>query len=165
MKKFLFLIILMVASTTAHAQQSTSAEVRMRMVEAKTKYMIRTLHITEQQQARFIEIYHRFNKSMRDLWSGERNANKADDVQAEAKRIKKRLANQKRAIEIQMATIDELAQVLDANQLSRFLDTEREIQQHVKARREQGAKTDQSTEQRRQSRSQGGMHKRTRTGN
>ncbi len=137
----------------------------MRMVEAKTKYMIRTLHITEQQQARFIEIYHRFNKSMRDLWSGERNANKADDVQAEAKRIKKRLANQKRAIEIQMATIDELAQVLDANQLSRFLDTEREIQQRVKARREQGAKTDQSTEQRRQSRSQGGMHKRTRTGN
>ncbi len=165
MRNYLFFIILLATSVTAFAQQSNSAEVRMRMVEAKTKYMIRTLHITEQQQARFIEIYHRYNKSMRDLWSGERNANKADDVQAEAKRIKKRLANQKRAIEIQMATIDELAQVLDANQLSRFLGTEREIQQRVKARREQGAKTDQSTEQRRQPRTQGGMRTRTRTGN
>ena len=33
------------------------------------------------------------------------------------------------------------------------------------ARREQGAKTDQSTEQRRQPRTQGGMRTRTRTGN
>ena len=164
MKKFWFLIILMVASTTAHAQQSTSAEVRMRMVEAKTKYMIRTLHITEQ-QAKFIEIYHRYNKNMRGLWSGNQDTKKTGNTQDEADRIKRRLANQKRAIEIQMATIDELAQVLNADQLSRFLDTEREIQQRVKTRREQGAKTDQSTEQRRQSRSQGGMHKRTRTGN
>ena len=164
MKKFLFLIILMVASTTAHAQQSTSAEVRMRMVEAKTKYMIRTLHITEQ-QAKFIEIYHRYNKNMRGLWSGNQDTKKTGNTQDEADRIKRRLANQKRAIEIQMATIDELAQVLNADQLSRFLDTEREIQQRVKARREQGAKTDQSTQGRRQSRSQGGMHKRTRTGN
>ncbi len=165
MKKFLFLIILMVASTTAHAHQSTSAEVRMRMVEAKTKYMIRTLHITKEQQAKFIEIYHRYNKNMRGLWSGNQDTKKTGNTQDEADRIKRRLANQKRAIEIQMATIDELAQVLNADQLSRFLDTEREIQQRVKARREQGAKTDQSTQGRRQSRSQGGMHKRTRTGN
>lgn len=135
MKKIILFAILLLSSLAVNAQQTTS-DARERLVEAKTRYMIRTLAITPAQQQRFTEIYRQYNKSMRGMWTNDNSSN-GNDVNAQAQLIKQRLSKQKRAIDIQMATIDELAQVLNADQLSRFLDTERKIQQRIKARREQ----------------------------
>lgn len=112
--------------------QEENTQARERLLEAKIDLMISTLDITAEQKQKFTEVYRRYNEKMRSQWSHAQPQHKSQDVKQEAERIKHRLNNQKKAIEVQLSFTEEFANILTAKQLRKLWEVERKLQSKVR---------------------------------
>ena len=134
MKKIIFLATFIILATSTIADDQQNKDLDERIFDARVKQMSLTLQLTEAQKARFVPIYQRYTTEMRKVLTSANHERQSEDAKQQAIIIKERLNRQKHAIDIQSKYIDEFAQVLDAKQLRRFLETERRISKKVKMR-------------------------------
>ena len=119
---------------TANDREAKRAELNEKLLNAKLEVLIKKLDITDAQKAQFTAIYTKYDNEVRATMSHQRPA-KSDDVKVVAEQLKSRLDQSKKAIDVQKKYVDEFAKVLNARQLSKFLFTEKQIQNKLNKRK------------------------------
>ena len=135
MKQMFLSIILMMAALTASAQTHRADSLNERLFDAKVREMVYRLRITDEQKPKFIPIYRRYTEEMIAAWGEHRRPTRPTTTEEAAAMQKRKMERQQRAQAIRIRYIDELATVLNAEQLNRFYDVESDIQKKLKARR------------------------------
>ena len=128
---------MMLAILTASAQTTHRTDtINERLFEAKVRELVYQLKITDEQKVRFVPIYRRFQEEMIAAWGERQRPTRPETPQEAAALQKRRMERQQRAQAIRIRYVDELATVLDAQQMNRFFDVESQIQKQLKARRD-----------------------------
>ncbi len=111
-------------------------QTRQQFFEAKVEKMTKKLQLSDEQKTQFLPLYKEYNQAMREVMPAMREKQEpTDDVNTEATRIKQRLENQKKAIDVQIKYVDRFAKILNAKQLHQFLSIERNIHDQIDKRR------------------------------
>lgn len=157
MKQLLISMLLCLTTLTAAAQATTQGNMEEKVFDAKVRELVYRLHITDEQKAKFVPIYRRYNDEMRATWGehpkgpkgkkGDKKDGKGQkDVKPQkpqkpatgkeaAELQKRKMERQQRAQAVRMKYIDELGTVLDADQVSRFFEVESKIQKKLMERK------------------------------
>ena len=131
MKKLTIMVLLLMMSITAAAQNSadSGAKINERFYQAKVRELVYRLHITDEQKVKFEPIYRSYCQEMTALWAERKKPIKSQSKSATTAAIEKRkIEMQQRAQGIRMKYIDRFATVLNAQQLERFYEVESQIQ-------------------------------------
>ena len=137
MKKIMILMVLVLVSLTALADEGNRSTLNERLYRAKVRELVYRLHITEAQQKKFEPIYHSYCEEMSALWAERKRPIKPSTSTDAAAMAKRRMEMQQRAQGIRRKYIDTLATVLNADQVDRFFEVESIIQKKLKERRDQ----------------------------
>lgn len=157
MKQMILAMVLLFSTLSATAQNAKNDSIQQKFFNAKVRELVYRLDITDEQKAKFVSIYRRYNDEMRSLWSsarmkktnqkpGEKKGDKKEAQQqkpqpkvrtsAEVAAAKKKMIElQQKAQNIEMKYLDEFAKVLDGRQLNRFFDVEKKIQKKLMERK------------------------------
>lgn len=149
-------MVLLFSTLSATAQNAKSDSIQQKFFNAKVRELVYRLDITDEQKAKFVSIYRRYNDEMRSLWSSARmkkngKAGQKPGEKKEAQQLKpqlkartsaevaaakkKMIELQQKAQDIEMKYLDEFAKVLDGSQLNRFFDVEKKIQKKLMERK------------------------------
>ena len=159
MKQLLISMLLCLTTLTAAAQAPTQGNINEKVLDAKVRELVYRMHITDEQKAKFVPIYRRYNDEMRATWGehakgpkgkkGDKDKKDGKGQQGvkpqkpqkpatgkEAAELQKRkMERQQRAQAVRMKYIDELGAVLNADQVSRFFEVESKIQKKLMERK------------------------------
>jgi len=136
MRKIIIIILaIMLTGITATAQGNSS--LNERLYKAKVRELVYRLHISPEQQHKFEPIYREYCQEMTALWNERKRPIKPSTSSDAAAIAKRKMEMQQRAQGIRMKYIDQLATVLNANQVNHFFEVESNIQQKLKQRRDQ----------------------------
>ena len=166
MKKSLILIAVLIVAFSASAQEKKEGNPQERFFQAKVREMVYRLNITDEQKPEFVKVYRAYTDEMRqaygegrpqrpapknDIKKGEKPEKTAakpdgnEKAKPERKKLtkeevvkieKEKVERQQRVQAVKAKYIDELAAVLDANQLARFFKVEQQIQQKLRSRQQ-----------------------------
>ena len=139
MKKLTIMVLLLMMSITAAAQNSadSGAKINERFYQAKVRELVYRLHITDEQKVKFEPIYRSYCQEMTALWAERKKPIKSQSKSATTAAIEKRkIEMQQRAQGIRMKYIDRFATVLNAQQLERFYEVESQIQKKLMERQQ-----------------------------
>ena len=126
MKKLLLFAVLMLTFARVNAQEKKGGDVNEKAFEAKVREMVYRLRLTDEQKAKFVPVYRRYNEEMRAAW-GPKTERKADETNVT--RIKHNMERQQRVQAVQLKYVDDFAKVLTDEQVDRFFKVEKKIQQ------------------------------------
>ena len=144
MKQMFLATLLLLSTLSVAAQNEKNDSIQEKFFNAKVRELVYRLDISDEQKAKFVPIYRRYNEEMRTAMGapmkkrGDRKGAKAQQPQPKhrtsadvAAAQKKMVERQQKAQAVQLKYLDEFAQVLDARQLSRFFDVEKKIQKKL----------------------------------
>jgi len=153
MKQIIFSALLLLTSLSVAAQNAKNDSINEKFFNAKVRELTYRLDIKDDQKAKFVSVYRRYNDEMRAAWGGPRmkKGTKKTDAQkkdAQRKRTsadvaaaqKRKIELQQKAQNVQMKYLDEFAKVLDAKQMSKFYEVESKIQKKLMERKHKGQK-------------------------
>lgn len=126
MKKLLLFAVLMLTFAGVNAQEKKGGDVNEKAFEAKVREMVYRLRLTDEQKAKFVPVYRRYNEEMRAAW-GPKTERKAEETNVT--RIKRNMERQQRVQAVQLKYVDDFAKVLTDEQVDRFFKVEKKIQQ------------------------------------
>lgn len=155
MKKSFIIIAMLLVSFTMAAQEKKDQNPGERFFQAKVREMVYRLNITDEQKQEFVKVYKAYTNAMKEAYGegrpmpprdgmkkGEKpqkdvaNAPKPQRKQMSKEEAvkfeKEKVERQQRVQAVKLQYIDELAKVLDADQLSRFFNVENQIQQKLR---------------------------------
>jgi Skp family chaperone for outer membrane proteins len=135
MKKMMMTMLLVIVAITAGAQEKKNENFAERMFEAKVREMTYRLELTDAQKEKFVPIYRQYNNEMRAAWGERRKPGKPANEQESLAATKAKMERQQRAQAVRIKYVDEFAKVLNARQLSKFLFTEKQIQNKLNKRK------------------------------
>ena len=144
MKQMILAMVLLFSTLSAAAQNVKNDSIQEKFFNAKVRELVYRLHITDEQKAKFVPVYRRYNDEMRAAWGvrakkgnaktdKEKNKQRTSADVAAAK--KKQIERQQKVQNVQMKYLDEFAKVLNAQQLNRFFDVEKKIQSKAMQRK------------------------------
>jgi len=144
MKQMFLATLLFLSTFSVAAQNEKNDSIHEKFFNAKVRELVYRLDISDEQKAKFVPIYRRYNDEMRTAMgasmkkSGDRKGSRAQQPKPKqrtsadvAAAQKKMIERQQKAQAVQMKYLDEFAQVLDARQLSRFFEVEKKIQKKL----------------------------------
>lgn len=137
MKKLMILFTLMLIGLTSAAADSNNSSLNERLYNAKVRELVYRLHITADQQKKFVPIYRSYCEEMSALWAERKRPIKPSTSSDAAAIAKRKMEMQQRAQGIRMKYIDKLATVLNAEQVDRFFEVESIIQKKLKEKHDQ----------------------------
>ena len=132
MKKIILLTIIILIGLTSAASGNSNTSLNERLYRAKVRELVYRLHITADQQKKFEPIYRSYCEEMSELWASRKQPFKPNTSGDAAAIAKRKMEMQQRAQGIRMKYIDQLATVLNAEQVSRFFEVESIIQKKLK---------------------------------
>ena len=158
MKQIVMTMMLCLAALTATGQTPNEGDVREKMFEAKVRELVYRLHISDEQKPKFVPIYRRYCDEMAATWGNDhprgpkrmkegKEGKANNDVKQQpkpqkpttgkeaAELQKRKMERQQKAQAVRIKYIDELATVLDAEQVSRFFEVEGKIQKKLMDRK------------------------------
>ncbi|MBR5907608.1 MAG: hypothetical protein IKZ50_04370 [Bacteroidales bacterium] len=141
MKKYFIFIAMLLVSFTMTAQNQKGEDAKEKFFQAKVREMVYRLNITDEQKPEFVKVYRSYTDAMRKAFGeGKPGARpqKPQTKEESVKMEKEKVARQQRVQEVKLAYIDELAKVLDADQLSRFFNIESQIQNKLRNKQNKG---------------------------
>ncbi len=135
MKQMIITMLCVLSAMTATAQEQKSNEINQKYFDAKVSELVYRLDITDEQKAKFVPIYRKYNEEMRNVMgprinqkSGERKKPTEEEKLA---RTKKRMERQQQAQAIRLKYLDEFSTVLSAQQVNKFYEVENKIQKKL----------------------------------
>ncbi len=134
MKQIMMTLLLLLAMVTATAQNTKGKGLNERLFNAKVSEMVYRLHITEEQKEKFVPIYRKYSEEMQSIWNGNAKPSRPTNSKEAAALAKRKMERQQKAQAIRMKYVDELATVLDAEQINDFFDVESSIQRKLMQR-------------------------------
>lgn len=129
-------MLILLSSLVAFGQDKKE-DVNNRYFEAKIREFVYHLNLSDEQKAKFIPIYKRYNDEMKAT-VGERHkpSQKAATSEEAAAKVKARIERKQLAQSVRLKYIDEFATVLEPKQLDRLFDVESKIQKKLKERKD-----------------------------
>ena len=135
MKTTLISILVLLSSLVAFGQDKKE-DVNNRFFDAKIREFVYHLNLTDEQKAKFVPIYKRYNDEMRATVGERQKPAKAATSEEAAAKVKARIENKQKAQNIRLKYVDEFATVLEPKQLDRLFEVESQIQKKLKERKD-----------------------------
>lgn len=141
MKKYFIFIAMLLVSFTMTAQNPKGEDAKEKFFQAKVREMVYRLNITDEQKPEFVKVYRSYSAAMRKAFGEGKPAARPQKPQTKEEAVKmekENVARQQRVQEVKLTYIDELAKVLDAEQLGRFFKVEAQIQNKLRMKQSKG---------------------------
>lgn len=136
MKTTLISILVLLSSLVAFGQDKKE-DVNNRFFDAKIREFVYHLNLTDEQKAKFVPIYKRYDDEMKaSVVKLKKPVKKAESSEEAAALAKARIENKQKAQNIRLKYVDEFATVLEPKQLDRLFEVESQIQKKLKARKD-----------------------------
>jgi Spy/CpxP family protein refolding chaperone len=136
MKKLMMMMLVVLAALTATAQDKKEQNFGEKLFEAKVNELAYRLEMTEQQKAKFIPIYRRYNDEMRSIMGKHKKPEKPLTEEEKLARTKNKMERQQQAQAIRLKYLDEFTTVLTPQQVNRFYEGEGKIQKKLMDRKQ-----------------------------
>lgn len=138
MKQMMTILLMGLMVTTAAAQKQKGNEFNQKLFDAKVSELVYRLDMTDEQKAKFIPVYRRYNEEMRAAWGERKKPQKPITDEERLTLTKQKMERQQRVQAVRMKYVDEFSTVLTASQVSRFYDVESKIQKKLMDRKLHG---------------------------
>lgn len=135
MKQMMTILLMGLMVTTAAAQKQKGNEFNQKLFDAKVSELVYRLDMTDEQKAKFIPVYRRYNEEMRAAWGERKKPQKPITDEERLTLTKQKMERQQRVQAVRMKYVDEFSTVLTASQVSRFYDVESRIQKKLMDRK------------------------------
>jgi len=139
MKQMIITVLLVLSAMTATAQEQKSNEINEKYFDAKVSELVYRLDMNDEQKAKFVPIYRKYNEEMRNVM-GPRIKQKPTErkkptEEEKLARTKKRMERQQQAQTIRLKYLEEFSKVLSAQQVNKFYEVENKIQKKLMDRK------------------------------
>ncbi len=139
MKQMIITVLFALSAMTATAQEQKSNEINEKYFDAKVSELVYRLDMNDEQKAKFVPIYRKYNEEMRNIM-GTRIKQKPTErkkptEEEKLARTKKRMERQQQAQAIRLKYLDEFSKVLTAKQVNKFYEVENKIQKKLMDRK------------------------------
>lgn len=129
-------MLILLASVVAFGQDKKE-DVNNRFFDVKIREFVYHLELSDEQKAKFVPIYQRYDDEMRAAMAEHlKPVKKAANKEEAASLAKARLERKQKTLALKIKYVDEFASVLEPKQLDRLFDVESKIQKKLKERKD-----------------------------
>lgn len=131
------MITLLLALTvmTAAAQEKKEHQFNEKLFDAKVSELVYRLDMTDEQKAKFVPVYRKYNDEMRALWGNRKRPRQPMSDEERLAHTKQRMQHQQQAQAIRLKYMDSFSSILTAKQVNKFYEEEGKMQKKFMERK------------------------------